>query len=231
MKTYEDYIQALEQLLEEAVHLPLGGWPDLPRPKLSNDAPHVLIFSPHPDDDGLEAINEHTWDNDPQYWSQCVSHIASILDKNRPDIIFYPHKDDWNTTHIGTHLLVVDGLKQMDPEFSCYCVETETWGLMKNPNLLIECHKKDVGDLINALSFHQGEIERNPYHLRLAARLIDNVMRGTELVGGQGVQSPDISFAALYRVNYWKENNFKQCREEGLFLLFEDDPVDLFKKN
>ena len=57
---------------------------------------------------------------------------------------------------------------------------------MNNPNLLVECKKKDIADLITALSFHRGEIERNPYHLSIANRLIDNVMRGTELIKGQG---------------------------------------------
>ena len=285
MKSYEDYIQALDLLLKEATHLPRGEWPNLPRPKLSKDAPHVIIFSPHPDDevfighlplrlmresktritnvavtlgskkerrhsrlaelrnccqyigfdcvivdeDGLENINQHTRENDPQYWSQCVERIASILENHKPDIIFYPHEKDWNTTHIGTHFLVLDGLKRMEPKFTCYCVETETWGMMSNPNLLIECNKKEVADLITALSFHRGEIARNPYHLRIAARLVDNVMRGAELVGGQGTQSPDIQFAILYRLRYWNAGKFHHCQKNGRYLFSSDDPAELFK--
>ncbi len=285
MKTYDDYIHALDQLLKEAAHLPCGGWPNIPRPKLSKDAPHVLIFSPHPDDevfighlplrlmreskmrisnvavtlgsnkecrksrleelrecceyigfdlvtiedDGLEAINQHTRKNDPRYWSHCVSQITSILEKNRPDIIFYPHEKDWNTTHIGTHYLVVDGLQSMGPEFSTYCVETETWGFMNTPNLLVECNTKVVADLITALSFHRGEIERSPYHLRIATRLVDNVMRGAELVGGQGTEAPPIQFAILYRLKYWCGEQFHNCQKEGSYLLSNDDPADLFK--
>ena len=52
-----------------------------------------------------------------------MNQAKPALEENRPDIIFYPHVKDWNTTHIGTHYLVVDGLKSMGPEFSTYCVE------------------------------------------------------------------------------------------------------------
>ncbi len=285
MKTYDDYIRALDQLLQKAALIPRGEWPNIPRPRLSKDAPRVLIFSPHPDDeviishlplrlmreskmqisnvavtlgskkgrrksrlkelrnscqfigfdlvriknDGLENINPHTRENNPQYWSYCVSLIASILDKNRPDIIFYPHVKDWHTTHIGTHYLVVDGLKSMGHKFSTYCIETETWGFMNKPNLLVECKKKDIADLITALSFHRGEIERNPYHLSIANRLIDNVMRGTELIKGQGTHPPSIQFASLYKLKYWKAKQFHECQKEGNFLLAYDNPANLFK--
>ena len=56
MKTYDDYIRALDQLLQKAALIPRGEWPNIPRPRLSKDAPRVLIFSPHPDD---EVIISH----------------------------------------------------------------------------------------------------------------------------------------------------------------------------
>ena len=103
------------------------------------------------------------------------------------------------------------------------------WGFMNEPNLLVECNIKDVADLITALSFHRGEIERSPYHLRIATRLIDNVMRGAELVGGQGSQPPSILFAILYKLRYWYAEQFHHCQKKGNYLLSHDDPADLFK--
>ena len=45
-----------------------------------------------------------------------------------------------------------------------------------------------------------GEIERNPYHLRLPVFLADSVRRGGELVLGAGEAPPDFAFATLYRL-------------------------------
>ena len=54
--------------------------------------------------------------------------------------------------------------------------------------------------MIAALERHTGEIERNPYHLRLPAFLADAVRRGGELVLGAGEAPPDFAFATLYRL-------------------------------
>ena len=68
---------------------------------------------------------------------------------------------------------------------ACLAVETEFWGAMDAPNLMVESSAADVADLVAALSLHVGEVARNAYHLRLPAWMIDNVRRGAELVGGQ----------------------------------------------
>lgn len=68
---------------------------------------------------------------------------------------------------------------------------------------MVEISPRDLGDLIAALSFHTGEVQRNPYHLRLPAWMQDNVRRGGEVVGGQGETPPSFSFATLYRLSRW----------------------------
>ena len=57
--------------------------------------------------------------------------------------------------------------------------------------------------MMTALSFHVGEVQRNPYHLLVPAWMQDNVRRGGELVGGQGGAAPDFAFATLYRLRRW----------------------------
>ena len=99
--------------------------------------------------------------------------------------LLVPHEKDWNSTHVGTHYLVNDALKTMEESFCCGVCETEFWAPMGNPNLMIESSVADVTDLVTALSFHVGEVSRNPYHVRLPAWMQDNVRRGGELVGGE----------------------------------------------
>jgi LmbE family N-acetylglucosaminyl deacetylase len=154
---------------------------------------------------GLEMINPATRANDPLHWKECVHVIANILAEQNPHTIFYPHSKDWNSTHIGTHLLILDALATLPTDFSCHTFETEFWGAMDDPNCMIESSTKDLGDLLTALSFHVGEVQRNPYHLLTPAWMMDNVRRGAELVRGQGGNAPNFTYATLYRQGIWKE--------------------------
>jgi len=77
---------------------------------------------------------------------------------------------------------------------------TEFWSTQAEPNALVQTNIADTARLIAALERHTGEIERNPYHLRLPAFLADAVRRGGELVLGAGEEVPDFAFATLYRL-------------------------------
>ena len=120
-------------------------------------------------ENGLEGVNMKTRAHEPGQWAEKVEWIAAILREHKPRVIFFPHDDDWNSSHIGTHHLVVDALGRVGAEFSCHAVETEFWGAMDTPNLMVESSEKDLVDLITALSFHVGEVRRNPYHVRMPA--------------------------------------------------------------
>ena len=63
--------------------------------------------------------------------------------------------------------------------------------------------------MMAALSFHVGEVQRNPYHLLVPAWMQDNVRRGGELVGGQGGAAPDFTFATLYRLRRWDRGGLR----------------------
>ncbi len=179
-------------------------------------------------ENGLEGINPKARAENPRAWSKSVECIARILAEAKPRAIFFPHDDDWNVTHIGTHHLVVDALRQMGDAFSCQVIETEFWGAMDTPNLMVESSERDVVDLITALSFHVGEVKRNPYHVRMPAWLMDNVRRGSELVGGQGGTAPDFLFGTLYRLRRWQAGAFESVLKKGRFVSQLDDLRQLF---
>lgn len=155
--------------------------------------------------EGLDRINPQTREKDPAHWAQCVQVIHSILQDHQPKVVLCPHDRDWNSTHIGVHYLITDALKLMPREFECYLVETEFWGAMTDPNLMVEMSPEDLGEMMTATSFHVGEVNRNPYHLLLPAWMMDNVRRGAEVALGQGGAVPDFTFAALYRLWKWRD--------------------------
>ncbi len=164
---------------------------------------------------GLEKINVQTRVADPHHWFDAVEVVATSLVRHQPRVIFFPHEADWNTTHIGTHFLVMDALKTLPANFHCLMVETEYWAPMPAPNLMVESSVDDVGDLLAALSFHVGEVRRNPYHLRMPSWMQDNVRRGAELVGRQGGAAPDFTFATLYRLRRWKNGGIENIYQGG----------------
>jgi LmbE family N-acetylglucosaminyl deacetylase len=177
---------------------------------------------------GLEKVTARTRQNEPQRWADMVKVIADILAKHHPRVILFPHERDWNGTHIGTHFLVRDALKKMPASFECFLIETEFWGAMDDPNLMVEVRVEDLADLITATTFHIGEVKRNPYHLLLPAWMMDNVRRGAELVGGQGGAAPDFTFAALYRLRKWAQGCVTNVLTGGKFLSKSENPASLF---
>jgi LmbE family N-acetylglucosaminyl deacetylase len=284
MNPYNKFIADLVRLVNDAKAFPLGGFPPVPRPDFTSDAPRALFFAPHPDDEtivgalalrilreakmnlinvavtqgskkerqagrlrelqgacdylgyglqttgpnGLERVTAKTRQSEPQVWAGMVKVIGDILAQHQPRVILFPHERDWNGTHIGVHYLVMDALKQLPASFECYLVETEFWGAMDDPNLMVEVSEQDLADLIVATTFHVGEVKRNPYHLLLPAWMMDNVRRGAELVGGQGGAAPDFTFAALYRLRKWSQGRVANVLTSGKFLSKLENPASLF---
>ncbi len=164
---------------------------------------------------GLEKVTSKTRISDKPLWADMVKVIADILAEHKPKVIFFPHDQDWNGTHIGVHHLVMDALRSLPLDFNCFCVETEFWGQNDAPNLMVEYSAQDVADLMAATSFHIGEVKRNPYHVLIPAWMMDNVRRGAELVGGQGGAAPRFTFAQLYRLRKWSAGKLESFYEGG----------------
>lgn len=282
---YTHYVEEYVKLQEEARAMPLGELPPAPAPRLMDNAPRVLVFAPHPDDEsitgaltlrlrrelnyrvcvvavtqgsrvdrqearlqemygachflgfelittrqnGLASVNPKTRGGNPDGWATSVETIAQILSYHRPTLVVIPHDQDWNSTHLGTHHLVVDALKTLGPAFKCRVIETEYWHPMTDPNLMIQSTPGEVADLVAATSFHKGEVVRNPYHLTLPSWMSDNVRRGGEIVGGQGEATPAWSFATLYRVRDWVRGGFETCLKAGRIIPAGGDLSAVFK--
>jgi LmbE family N-acetylglucosaminyl deacetylase len=177
---------------------------------------------------GLEKVNLAARSQNPDAWSRSVSIVAASLARHQPKIVFLPHDADANTTHIGTHFLVMDAFKSLPSEFQCFLVETEFWGQMAKPNLSVESSAQDLADLLAALSFHVGEVRRNPYHLRLPAWMLDNVRRGAEIIGGQGALAPEFVFATLYRLRQWRRGQMEEVNPSVRQLGLGEDPGSVF---
>ncbi len=185
---------------------------------------HLIATSPT----GLLNVNAKTRATDPFFWSESVNVIVKILQETKPSTIFFPHEHDWNSSHIGTHWLVIDALRQIGPGFECFAIETEYWGQNAQPNLMVESSAEDVSDLVTGTSFHVGEVTRNPFHLFLPAWMQDNVRRGSELVGGQGQAAPDFTFATLYRLRRWNGSELVEVQTGGKALSHQTSPSTLF---
>lgn len=177
---------------------------------------------------GLEKVTPKCRAEDPGYWAPMVKVIADILRAEQPRAIFFPHEHDWNGSHIGVHFLVMDALAQLGAGFSTSLVETEYWGQMTRPNLMVEVSESLLTDQVTGTSFHVGEVRRNPFHLLLPAWMQDNVRRGSELVGGQGGAAPNFEFATLYRLRAWRGGKVEEVQVGGRNLPLIENAANLF---
>lgn len=180
--------------------------------------------------DGLGNITAKSREKDSAAWTPAVEKIAGIIKQAAPRVIFVPHEKDWHETHIGTHLLVMDALNKMPADFQCLVVETEFWGAMDTPNLMVESSARDVTDLVTALTFHVGEVRRDPYHLLLPAWMQDNVRRGSELTGGAGSAAADFVFATLYRLRRWKRGKLEMVFTGGKQLGSKQSATEILRE-
>ncbi len=283
MNKYLKYVQALSLTFDKAVDYKLGGLKPCFVPEIAPDAPKVLIFAPHPDDEcligglplrllreskwqvfdvpvtlgsnkerkeerleelkgamdylgfgikpltafGFDKINLAGRDSDPDNWDSATERVAAMLLEEEPELIVFPHELDWNSTHIGVYYLMVDAMKKLPEGFSCRVLLTQFWGEIYNPNVMVEVTEEDLSDLVAATTFHVKEVERNPYHLRLPAMMLDAVRRGGEVVGGQGGNVPNYKFATNYLLKEWRNGELVDCLEKGLFIGKDEDPAKL----
>lgn len=153
---------------------------------------------------GLDWVNEEHRTNMPKEWSFGVEQICKCLADSQPILILFPHSKDFHPAHKGVSLMVKDALHRYRPPTLRWIVETEFWHPIETPNMLVEGTIEHVTLLVQALLAHRGELERNPYHVYLPARLADNVRRGSEVVCGAGAPAVPFLFGELYRVSYYE---------------------------
>ncbi|GGP21823.1 PIG-L deacetylase family protein [Silvimonas iriomotensis] len=174
---------------------------------------------------GLGNVSTKTRDGAPAEWAEKVAVIAGLIQEYKPAVCVFPNDNDYHSAHIGTHYLTMDALASIG--HACYVANSEFWRQMDKPNTLIETNVQDTADLITALACHVGEVERNPYHLRLPGWMADNVRRGAEVVGGQGEAAPSFSFGTLYRVEYF-DGKAVQPTDKKFTVTAGDDIKKLF---
>jgi N-acetylglucosamine malate deacetylase 1 len=156
---------------------------------------------------GFENVSFTNRAGSPDEWRAKVEALAQIFDGLRPDAVLAPHAEDWNSTHIGTHHLVVDALGaylERSGRGELPLILTEFWHELAEPNLMVGLTSEIVAIELAATAEHGGEVRRNPYHLRQPARLMNNVRRGSEVVGGQGGPAGRFAFAELYRLVFMR---------------------------
>lgn len=172
---------------------------------------------------GLKGLHPDRRDPMDMTWGAAAAIIAGLLERHRPSTVFLPHAADRNSTHQGTHALVMDALQLLGDGAPCQVLETEFWSPMPDPNVMVESTVEEAAELVAATSFHQGEVRRNPYHLRLLSWMSDNVRRVGELLGGQGGAAPDYHFTTLYRRGFWDGGLLR--REAGTAMLAAGAPL------
>lgn len=161
-------------------------------------------------------------------WKTKEKELKSLVQKYSPDLIIAPHTKDFHPAHIKTGELCKKVLSSLKKE-TTLVAWSEFWGQMSRPNLLVEAPKEIVELQMEALMKHEGEIERNPYHLRLPAWMMDNVRRGSEVVGGKGAAATNMAFGVLYQLQLCKNGKFSTKKLSDPFLTADQNAGQMFR--
>ncbi len=137
-------------------------------------------------------------------WRAMVERVTELIKVYEPELLVIPHAHDLHPAHMGTHDLGMEALGSMPANFTCHIALTEYWHPQEEPNCMVGLGVEDAATLLKALCCHEGENERNAFHKRFPAYLIDNVRRGSERVGGVGSSGAAMEFAMLYRIGLWQ---------------------------
>jgi N-acetylglucosamine malate deacetylase 1 len=170
---------------------------------------------------GLNRVNSAAREAEPEEWARGVQALAAILDCEQPEAVFAPHASDFNSTHIGTHQLVLDALDvhlSRRPGARVILIETEYWRGLAEPNLMVAVTPELAAIQLTAAAEHGGEMRRAPFHLLHPCRLLDNARRGSEVVGGQGRAAQRFALAELYRVSFRRGSKTISPRPGGRIL-------------
>jgi LmbE family N-acetylglucosaminyl deacetylase len=158
----------------------------------------LLVHEPS----GFTNLTHGQGGNDGAVRQQRIDILTRHFKREQPALIIFPHAKDGHPAHEEVHRLALAAARQytQSEKRQLLLAETEFWHPMAGPNLLIGLTSATVARLIIALLCHRGEIARNPYHLSLPARLMDNVRRGREIIRA-GDPEPQYTFAEIYRLS------------------------------
>lgn len=160
-------------------------------------------------------------------WSVKEKELKSLIQKYQPQLILAPHLKDHHPAHIKTGQLLKKVLANLKTT-TTLVAWTEFWGIMSKPNLMVEVPSEILELQMKALAMHVGEVSRNPYHLRLPAWMMDNVRRGSEVIGGKGEASVQMAFAVLYQLQISKKGKLSSLKVSS-FLDSKTDIGQMFK--
>jgi len=161
-------------------------------------------------------------------WKKKTKELKSLIQKYNPDLIIAPHVKDHHPTHIRTGEILKSVAATLKKEHFLIAW-SEFWAPMAKPNVLVEVPLEIVNHQMQGLLRHTGEIERNPYHLRLPAWMMDNVRRGSEIVGGKGEMSSSMCFGVLYQIQRVRAGKISSLKLSEPFLGNEKDLGQIFR--
>lgn len=161
----------------------------------------------------------------PELWSEKEKKLVALLKSERPALIIAPHLHDYHPAHIKTAELTVRALRKS--KLASTVAWAEYWSPQAKPNFLVGIARTTLMKQVQALSFHQGEIKRNPYHLTLPSWQMDNVRRGSEWLGGKGALNAQFAFGQLYRIETWENGKASRRDVAGKICGPDSDLSDL----
>ena len=126
-----------------------------------------------------------------------VDKIIKILEKEKPDIIFLPIRNDSHPTHRKVNRII---MKATESEKIKQKIFYENWTPLEKPNFIFFFDKKIMNIKIKAMKQHKSQMERLNYSKAIVALNIFRGILGQELLGGFAKSYKDVKYGEAYLV-------------------------------
>ncbi len=153
------------------------------------------------------GLRDEIKSNDPAKWSLAVASISRLLADYNPAIVVVHHDDDGHHDHVVVNRLAMEALAPR-LDYRTVVVEGEYWKDMNRPNLQLEVSASDMAELLQGLSCHKGELERNRYDVFSLPHMHVNG-RYAEIVRGWGTEAAEFDFSVMYRVRLFRHGKLE----------------------
>lgn len=130
-------------------------------------------------------------------YAKCLPQVQACMEKFKPSIIVTHHGNDGHPDHKKTSRLVFEAVLKL--QWNGGIILTEYWKDMSAPNVYLEMTLEDVVRVMEASSFHVGEMVRNPFHLNFLLLSLMN-KQYSEVVLGWGVPAASFLGAVMLKI-------------------------------
>ncbi|MBL8029940.1 MAG: PIG-L family deacetylase [Candidatus Doudnabacteria bacterium] len=176
-----------------------------------------------------KGLRDQIRNENGETFSGAVEEVLKLTNRYMPKVFITHHAEDGHRDHKSCNRLAK--IATACSKQHTFLVETEYWQDIGEPNCQLEVAYLDVVRVMEGVSFHKGELERNPYHLTYPLLGMLNAQY-VERVVGFGNPAAKFQFSVILKLTVFKmgrQYDYKHpsqlSTDQSVSMLFPEKPT------